>query len=489
MPIRHYTGFRVTLAIVSSISGLLATYGMESSEMSDKFIPPELPDNWRTPVAMLPARPYHLNGVVYDPSIDADYVNIYNHGPGDHQTNQQPSAAIAGDGTMVITWTQASKESAKDQSVVSSTSYDGGGTWQEPVDIERAVDRRPGSWSMVFCVPHSGRFYVFYWYDENQNTKRDAGRIYLRYSDDNGASWSNRYPIPMPRHDLDVEGEDSHGWNTGFPLLMPDGAMLMGFTKMAPDLGAFAAKRAGGRAGPQFWRCEVFFLRAENILIETNPEKLKFIVTPEGPEGLWIPDQEDPELHFCQEPYMALLSSGRIICTMRVMNGYPVYSISEDYGVTWTRPRPFRNRPGGDLLRHVCGPCQIGSTVDGRIYFLFSNRNDYYGVEGHWAKRWANRNPIHIVVGRELPLLIKGIPAEQDNAGIYFDKPRILLLEVSPEHSRRHDITKQIPLRTAAYPQLLHWGQRHLVFYSNSKMDIRVKEVPDELLAGAGIPR
>jgi len=456
----------------------------ESTETSGEFIFPELPDDWRAPYVKPAGKPYFFNGTVYDPSIDASFVNIYNHGPGDHETNQQPSVAAASDGTMVLVWTQASRESAKDQSVVSSTSFDGGRTWMEPVDIERANDRRTGSWAMIFCVPHSGRFYTFYWYDENQNPKRDAGRIYFRYSDDKGASWSERHTTPMPRHDLDDPGEESHGWNTGFPILMPDGAMLMGFTKMAADLGEEAAKKVGGTAGPQFWRSEVFFLRAENILTETDPDKLKFKITPEGPDGLWIPDEENPGLRFCQEPYMALLPSGRILCTMRVMNGYPVYSVSEDYGITWTPPQAFRNRPGGDLLKHVCGPCQISSTADGRIYFLFSNRNEYH--KG-WNRRWEFRDPVHVVVGREMPLLTKGIPVEEMNAGIYFDRPRILLSGVEEKKSDHH-MVQSLNYRVAAYPQLLHWAGRHLVFYSNTKMDIRVKEVPEELLVGEGIP-
>jgi hypothetical protein len=269
---------------------------------------------------------------------------------------------------------------------------------------------------------------------------------------------------------------------------MPDGAMLMGFSKMGPDLGAVAAERVGGKAGPQFWRTEVFFLRAENILTETDPEKLVFRVTPEGPEGLWIPDEEDPELHFCQEPYMALLPSGRVFCTMRVMNGYPVYSISDDYGITWSKPLPLRNRPGGELLRNVCGPCQVSSTHDGRIYFLFSNRNDYSGPESVWSRRWINRDPVHIVVGRELPLLAKGIPAEEDNAGIYFDKPRIILAGVEDKENKNANVKVFNLVRSGAYPQLLHVGERHYIFYSNTKMDIRVKEVPDELVTGVGIP-
>lgn len=448
----------------------------------------QLPTDWRAPYVRPDVKPYFFNGVVYDPSIDADFVNIYNNGPGDHETNQQPCVAVNSEGIMAAVWTQASRESAKDQSVVSSTSFDGGKTWMTPVDIERAADKRPGSWAMIFCVPHTGRFYTFYWYDENQNTKRDAGRIYFRYSDDNCASWSGRFPIEMPRHDMDVEGQDSHGWNTGFPILMPDGAMLMGFSKMGPDLGADAAKRVGGKAGPQFWRTEVFFLRAENILYETDPGKLKFRVTPSGPEGLWIPDDEDPKLHFCQEPFMALLPSGRVICTMRVMNGYPVYSISEDYGITWTKPLPLKNRPGGDLLKHVCGPCQVSSTPDGRIFFLFSNRNDYSGPESTWSRRWINRDPIHIVVGRELPLLAKGLPAAQDNAGIYFDKPRIILNGVEDKINKNENVQVFNRVRSAAYPQLLHIGDRHFIFYSNTKMDIRMKEIPDEFLTGVGMP-
>jgi hypothetical protein len=287
---------------------------------------------------------------------------------------------------------------------------------------------------------------------------------------------------------LDVEGEDSHGWNTGFPILMPDGAMLMGFTKMGPGLGEMAANRMKTKPGPQHWWSEVFFLRAENILTETNPERLKFTITPKGEQGLWIPDEEDHDLRFCQEPFMALLPSGRVICTMRTMNGYPVYSLSADYGITWTRPRPLRNRPGGDLLRNVCGPCQISSTPDGRIYFLLSNRNDYYSIPGHWAKRWANRDPVHVAVGREMPLLTRGVPKELDNAGIYFDKPRIILKGVTQETSTHWNISKEIPKRTAAYPQLVHWSDRHFIYYSNSKMDIRVKEVPDELLDASAIP-
>jgi len=47
---------------------------------------------------------------------------------------------------------------------------------------------------------------------------------------------------------------------------------------------------------------------------------------------------------------------------------------------------------------------------------------------------------------------------------------------------------KQVYARAACYPQLLRFGNRHLIFYSNLKMDIRVKEIPDELLSGVGIP-
>ncbi len=456
----------------------------------------DLPPDWRSPFIWPERQTYTFGNEVYDPSIDANFTNIYNNGPGNHATNQQPSVAVKSDGTMVVVWTQASRESEKDQSVVSSTSYDGGKTWMAPVDIERAADKRPGSWAMVFCVPHTGRFYTFYWYDENQNVKRDAGRIYFRFSDDTGQTWSKRYPIPMPRHSLDNKGEDIHGWNTGFPLLMPDGAMLMGFTKMSSDLGVEGAIRAGalhktdgpGSIGsyPQYWNCEVFFLRAENILTESDPEKLLFNVTPSGSEGLWFHDDLDNKLHFLQEPFMALLPSGKVICTMRVMNGYPVYSVSNDYGKTWSKPLPLRNRPGGELLRHVCGPCQISSSDDGRIYFLFSNRNDYSG-DG-WSGRWLNRDPMHVVVGRELPLLTKGIPEDKQNAGIYFDSPRIILSGLE-DKKFTNDLSKTFGMkRSAQYPQLLHLGKRHLIFYSNTKMDIRVKEVPDALVTGIGIP-
>ena len=146
----------------------------------------------------------------------------------------------------------------------------------------------------------------------------------------------------------------------------------------------------------------------------------------------------------------------------------------------------MRNRPGGDLLKHVCGPFPISSTPDGRICFLFSNRNDTI-LDGS-SSRWANRDPFHIIVGREMPLLKKGVPSEQDNAGIYFDKSRIILNGMKDTISINRNVIKGYHMRRAQYPQLLHLGNRHFIFYSNTKMDIRVKEIPDGFLKGVGIP-
>ena len=433
---------------------------------------------------------YDLHGRVYSTCIDDDFVTIHQHGEGRDLTNQQPCTAILSDGTWMVCWTQATQEAAKNESVVGSVSHDAGVTWSEAFFIEEAKDERTASWGMLFAVPHTSRIYCFYWWNENAFWLRDAGTMYFRFTDDKGKTWSDRHRIALPRHEkngLDIPGEEQHGWNTGFPILTPDGAMLLGYSKISPPTMTLKSP-ANPYGDPDLWYNEVFFLRCPNILAEDDPSKLDLVVTPEGDEGLYAPHNDDPDRRFCQEPYMALMPSGRIIVTMRTRTGHPYYSISEDGGVTWRKAGPLRIQPGGEKLKHVCGPCPITSTRDGRILFFYRNSNaPVPGWSGHPCY-WTDRDPIHVSVGREMPLLAEGLGPEEDNAGIYFDAPKIVLSGVEADPSEHPNVSANYPRRHAQYSQFFQWADRFFVVYANHKIDIRVKEIPPEMFAGHGLP-
>jgi hypothetical protein len=421
---------------------------------------------------------YDLGGRTYSSAIHDDAIVVHKHGEGRDLTNQQPCTTILSDGTWMMCWTQATYEAAKDESVVGATSRDGGLTWTEPYYVEEAFDERTASWGMLFAVPHTGRVYCTYWLNENVFWLRDAGSLYIKYSDDKGETWSKRRRIEIPRHKLDADGREQHGWTTGFPILTPDGAMLMGFSKIHEP--SMTREVPGHMYGdPDFWWCECFFLRCSNILREDDLARLEFQVTPEGDTGIWAPHRDEPGRHFLQEPYMTALPSGRIISTFRSRTQHPIYTISEDSGITWRPGRPLRFAPGGELMKHPCGPCPITCTRDGRVIFFFRNDNTPIGEHLNF---WANRDPHHVTVGREMPQMAVGMDPEDDNAGLYFSHPQVVLsgIDLSPD-----DVE---PRRTAQYPQILQWGDRFFTVYSSSKRDIVTKELPPELLSGYGIP-
>jgi hypothetical protein len=136
-------------------------------------------------------------------------------------------------------------------------------------------------------VPHTGRVYVFYWYNQHGVPLRDAGDIFFKYSDDDGLTWSGRYRVGVPRTAMDRdEPGDVHGWNFGQPRLLPTGQVLMTYTKMRrsnlyppgwrldaqnqwqPEAGSDPATRPANEQGgdPNHWCTEVFFLELSNIL-------------------------------------------------------------------------------------------------------------------------------------------------------------------------------------------------------------------------------
>jgi hypothetical protein len=428
--------------------------------------------------------------LLHPASMDAAnaYGVVIDGKPGPTFFNYQVLLCLTSKGTWIACWTQGAHEANPDQRVVAARSTDNGRTWSAEIVIEAAAEHyRVPAWIVSCAVPHTGRVYMFYWYNINGVPLRDAGDIFFKYSDDDGLTWSERRPVGVPKTAMDRdEPGDIHGWNFGQPRLLPTGQVVMTYAKMKrsalypkgwrldaqnqwqPEPGTDpAAKPANEQGGsPNDWYTEVFLLELTNILTETDPVKLRFRFLPEGDAGLWVP-YPGTERHFGQEGTLVGLSGGRLLCVFRSRLGHPFYSISADRCATWSKPEVLRLCPGGDPFNQPCAPCPISKLPDGRFVFLFHNTMpDGVG--------WYPRDPLWIAIGREA----FGVT---ENAGLFFSKPEVIVYNDGKPDGPFKDFE-------IGYPQFYRFGGRNFVAYANKTCQLRINEVPDALLDDAGLP-
>jgi hypothetical protein len=382
--------------------------------------------------------------------------------PGPQFFNYQAYLAVTPKGTWICCWTQGTTEAASDQRVVAARSLDQGRTWSAPMPIEDAAPGyRVPAWVTCYSVPGTGRVYAFYWDNVNGEPLRDAGDIFYKYSDDEAQSWSGRYPVRLPRSDIDDAEGEVHGWNFGQPRLLETGQVIMTFTKIRrsslfPKGWRLATdghwlKDAAGSSGtpptvdggsPNHWETEVFLLEGVNILKEQSPGALQFRVLPGGRRGLSVP-YPGSSRPSGQEGSVVSLSKGRLLCVFRTRQGNPYFAVSDDGGQSWSTPDVLRRGPAGDPFLQPCAPCPIHKTSDGRFILLFHNtRANSFG--------WGPRNPLWIAVGREEASGAGG------NAGLVFSAPRELL---------HNDLVPGGPFKDAeiSYPQYYEIAGRELV--------------------------
>ena len=408
--------------------------------------------------------------------------------PGPRYFNYQVQLCQTPRGTWIACWTQASFESDPNQRVVAARSLDAGRTWSDEIVIEAAAGHyQVPAWVVSFCVPNTGRIYMFYWYNLHGVPLRDAGDLFFKFSDDDGLTWSDRFAVGIPRTAMDrAEIGDIHGWNFGQPRLLPTGQLLMTYTKMKrssiypegwaldehnrwqPLPGTDPARPPSNEQGgsPNRWTTEVFLLELSHILKENDPEKLRFRFLPEQDEGLWVPYPES-QRHFGQEGSLAGLSEGRLLCVFRSRQGHPFYATSSDLGAHWSQPEVLRLCPGGEPFDQPCAPCQITRLRDGRFIFLFHNIKP----EG---SGWYPRDPLWIAVGREAP-------GTSQNAGLFFKKPNVLVYNDGIPGGPFRDFE-------IGYPSFYAFNGKYYVAYANKTSELRIHEVPDALLDDSGLP-
>ena len=392
---------------------------------------------------------------------DKDPRNIFNGSeiPSEGYSDQ-PYVVKTQDGAwLCVMTTGCGAEGEHGQHIVAIRSTDFGKTWLPPVDIEPA-DGPEASWAMPLITP-SGRIYVFYTYNsENMreviadeefcpggayNRVDSLGEYAFKYSDDGGVSWSkDRYFIPV--REMAIDRNNPYGgsvkffWGVGKPV-KHDKTMYMGFTKV-------------GRFGTGTYAVtEVCFLRSDNILTESDPNKIEWTTLPDGDQGL-----RSPEGAIAEETSLTVLSDGSLFCTYRTVAGHPCHAYSRDGGCTWTKPEFMTSYPGGPVLNNPRGPNFVrrleSGPYAGRYIYWYYNKLAYGYDVGSRNTAW----------------LLGGI--EQDSPEgkvIHWGQPEVVLYVENLEMG-------------FGYPDFIEEGDRFFIT-ATQKIAARVHEVPALLMS------
>ena len=278
----------------------------------------------------------------------------------------QPRIVVTRDGTWVcVLTTGPGVEGAEGQHVAATFSEDKGKTWSPLIEVEPVDKERKSAYALALVTPQD-RVYAFYNYNGDAiRTKPDGtpirddmqGWCCYRYSDDKGKTWSKRYRLPMRLTAADRnnewQGKLQMFWAIGTPAVF-DGKVMFGFTK----LGKYILQNGEG-----------WFYRSDNILSESDPDKLDWQLLPDGDHGV-----RAPEFGSVQEEFDVVhLEKDDWFCVNRTTLGHAACSYSRDGGHTWTKPDALRYRPGGRIVKQPRACAKIWQTRNGRYLLWFHN--------------------------------------------------------------------------------------------------------------------
>jgi len=370
----------------------------------------------------------------------------------------QPYVVITNDGKWLCVLTTGSGVEGKPgQHIVATISSDQGRTWSSLIDIEPA-NGPEASWVMPLKTPY-GRVYVFYTYNKDNlrevagcNSPALAKRVdtlgyyAYKYSDDHGRTWSHdRYYIPMRRMRIDREnlyaGKVLFFWGVGKPII-DRGRAYFGFAKVGK----------WGNPGTMV-QSQGCFMRSDNILTERDPNKINWILLPDGDEGL-----RAPKGPVSDEANPVALSDGSLYATYRTVDGYNCHAYSRDGGHTWTPPAYATYAPLGRRIKHSRAANFVKKFSNGKFLLWYHN----HGGESIHAGKWepyANRNPAWIAGGIE------------KDSHIYWSEPEILLYDLDPA-------------TRMSYPDFIEENGKFYVT-ETQKTIARVHEIDRSLLEGA----
>lgn len=381
----------------------------------------------------------------------------------------QPYVVKTDDGAwLLVVTTGAGHEGAPGQHVVSMRTTDRGATWSDVVAVEPAGGPE-ASYAVALKAP-SGRIYVFY----NHNTdrvpevKREDGGVYKRvdslgyyvfkFSDDHGRTWSDRRHV-VPVREFACDRENVYGgairffWNVGRPLVRADGTALLTLHKVGAMGAGFFAQSEG------------VFLRSDNLLTETDPEKIRFETLPEGDVGLRTPAGGG---RVAEEQSVVELSDGSLYCVYRTVDGWPACAYSRDGGRTWTPPAYASYAPGGRRIKNPRAANFVWKTSGGRYLYWFHNHGGpaiaakAADLSGRSGSPFDDRNPAWLAAGVERD--------SPDGKVLHWSQPEILLYDDDPW------------IRTS-YPDLVEEDGRFYATETQKNVG-RIHEIPPALVEG-----
>ncbi len=382
--------------------------------------------------------PFFIAALAEDPRDIAHGVSIYEHGYCD-----QPYVVVMEDGAWVCVFTtSAEREGAASQYIVCSVSNDKGQTWSDPTPIE-SPEGPEASWAMPLLT-HFGRIYVFYVYNgddvrtlpDGASMRADTHGWYCyRYSDDAGATWSERYRLPMrvtaADRNNDFGGEVQMFWGIGKPVVFGDTAWFA-FSKLSEY---FLVDSEG------------WFYRSDNVLTEPDVERVVWELLPEGDYGLRHPDFGSVQ----EEHNIVPLSNGDLYCVYRTTLGYAVASYSRDGGRSWSVPEYMQYADGRPIKNPRACP-RLWRCENGKYLFWFHN---------HSGTDFSERNPAWLSGG-----------IERDGHLLWSEPEIVLYGEDRSYHTGRF-----------SYPDLIEQDGRYWIT-TTQKTRATVHEVDASLLAG-----
>jgi len=393
--------------------------------------------------------------VTFTVSYSQDWRNINNgYEIPTHTYADQSFIVKTNDGAwLCCVTTGAGKEGQKGQHIISMRSFDCGKTWQDKVAVEPAGGPE-ASYSVMLKSPN-GRIFIFYNHntDNVRQLKADItsetphgmvnrvdtqGYYVFKFSNDNGMTWSkDRFPIPVRAFEIDKEnpyqGKIRFFWNVGKPFIHDDNAYV-------PLIKV-------GRFGKGYIaRSEGVLLKSDNLLSESNPEKINWETLPKGDIGLRTPGGGGP---ISEEQSYVILSDGSFYCVYRSIDGHPVFSYSRDSGDSWDPPQ-YKRFANGKLVKHPRAA---------NFVWKCSNGNYLYWFHNHGGKWYDDRNPAWLCGGIEFDTPQgKKIKWSQPEIVLYDDDPYIrmsypdlveddgkyYLTETQKHIARVHEIDKDL---------------------------------------------
>lgn len=370
--------------------------------------------------------------------------------------SDQPYALKTDDGAWLCTITTGSGiEGASGQHIIATRSSDQGMTWSDPVAVEPA-DGPEASYAVPLKAP-GGRIYLFYNHnsDDRRFVKADdppyqdgkcyrvdsQGYFVFKFSDDHGRTWSDkRYSIPVRKMAIDREnpygGAVRYFWNVGKAFILAGAAYV-------------SLHKVGGLGHGFFTRSEGVLLRSDNILTESDPEKITWQTLPEGDAGLRTPPGGGP---IAEEQSYTVLSDGAIYSVYRTIDGHPAFAYSRDGGATWTQPA-YKRYANGRLMKHPRAANFAWKCQNGKYLYWFHNHG------GNW---YEDRNPVWLCGGVEI------------------DSPAGRVIQWSQPEIALYDDDSYIRM---SYPDLIEEDGKTFLL-ETQKDKARVHLLDPELLAG-----